>query len=208
MGRFRNFFKTTYHQVVDDIENPESMLKQYLKDTEKEIFAVKDAVNSQMEYLENFKKQQEEAKLLIVKREKQAQIAAKAGADTLADKALVEKAHYETKIEEYESYILETKTGITDLKEKQYTLEREYYNLLDKKNSLIARVNRAKVQYSIEKTLQSLKSEKLLKNLQLIQDDIHQLTGQKEATPNTEIDELDEIDNQINQLKKEEELAK
>jgi len=201
MGRFRQFFKSTYRSVMSEIENPESMLKQYLKDMEKEIFAVKEVISDQIGYLNNFQRQHEEAKLLIIKREKQSQIAAKAGDEKLANKALAEKAHYELKLEEYASYIQETEEGINNLKDKLYTLEREYSNLVDRKNSLIARVSRAKAQHSIEQTLQSLKSEEILNDFRRIHDEINYLNGQKELMKKTETDELDEIDLQINKLK-------
>jgi lia operon protein LiaH len=201
MGRFRRFFKSTYQQVISEIENPESMLKQYLKDMEKEIFIVKDVINKQISYLQNFQKQQEEAKLLVVKREKQAEIAAKAGEETLAHKAATEKIHYQAKVEEYAAYINETETGIEDLKEKLYTLEREYLNLVDKKNSLVARVHRAKAQHSINRTLEALKSEEILNDFQRINDEINHLNGQNEITKTTEIEELDEIDLRIEKLK-------
>lgn len=201
MGRFRRFFKSTYRQVISEIENPESMLKQYLKDMEKEIFVVKDVINKQISYLQNFQKQHEEAKLLIVKREKQAEIAFKAGEEALATRASNEKIHYQAKLEEYAAYISETETGIENLKEKLYTLEREYLNLVDKKNSLVARANRAKAHHSINRTLEALKSEELVSDFQKINDEINHLNGQKELTKTTEIEELDEIDLRIQKLK-------
>jgi phage shock protein A len=201
MGRFRRFFKSTYRQVMSDIENPESMLKQYLKDMEKEIIVVKDVISKQIGYLQNFENQHKEAQLLVIKREKQAEIAAKAGEDTLAKKATAEKIHYQAKLEEYTTYIKETEIGIADLKEKLYTLEREYLNLIDKKNSLIARISRAKAHHSIDQTLQSLQSEEILNDFQRIHDEINHLNGKKEITKTSEIDELDEIDLRIEKLK-------
>ncbi|MCH5586219.1 PspA/IM30 family protein [Shimazuella sp. AN120528] len=202
MGRFRRFFKSTYRQVISEIEDPESMLKQYIKDMEKEIFVVKDVISKQIGYLQNFQKQQEEAKLLVIKREKQAEIATKAGEEALAKKASNEKVHYQAKTEEYAAYITETEAGIEDLKEKLYTLEREYLNLVDKKNSLIARANRAKAYHSINQTLEALKSEELLNDFQRINDEINHLNGhQKVITKTNEIEELDEIDLRIEKLK-------
>ncbi|MXQ54875.1 PspA/IM30 family protein [Shimazuella alba] len=200
MGRFRRFFKSTYNQVMNDIENPESILKQYLKDMEKEIGTVKEVISQQLIYLENFKKQQEEAHLLILKREKQAQIASKAREEELAGKALSEKAHYEIKMKEYTNYVTETESGIRDLKEKLYLLEREYLDLEDKKNNLLAQVARAKAQNSIEKTLQSLKSEQFLSDFQRIYDEINTLSGKNKISNKSELEELDEIDLSINKL--------
>jgi phage shock protein A len=200
MGRFRRFFKSTYRQVINEIENPESMLKQYLKDMEKEIFIVKDVISKQINYLQNFQKQYEEAKLLVVKREKQAEIASKAGEESLATRAANEKNHYEAKLEEYASYISETETGIEELKEKLYILEREYLNLVDKKNSLIARANRAKAFNSINRTLEALKSDELINDFQKINDEINHFNGKKVVTEKPEIEELDEIDLQIKKL--------
>jgi phage shock protein A len=208
MGRFRHFFKSTYRQVKNEIENPESMLKQYLHDMEKEIFDVKEVIRTQTVYLQNFQKQLEEAKLLIVKREKQAEIATKAGEVQLATKAAAEKAHYELKIEEYGTYIAETESGIVDLKDKLYTLEREYHNLVDRKNSLIARVSRAKAHHSINRTLQALKSEEILNDIQRIHDEINHLNGIKEVSKNNETTELDEIDLRINKIKESQVAAK
>jgi phage shock protein A len=168
---------------------------------EKEIITVKDVISKQIGYVTNFQQQHEEAKLLTIKREKQAEIAAKAGDENLANKALAEKAHYEMKIEEYAGYIQETETGINDLKDKLYTLEKEYSNLVDKKNILVAQVSRAKAYHSIDQTLQALKSEEMLQDFQKIHDEINHLNGQKDLTKKTEIEELDEIDLQINKLK-------
>lgn len=195
--RFRDFWKTV---VSDDSEDTEYILNQYLRDMDKKIAYAKETVRKQNNFYDNFKKQREDAEKLALKREKQAGIALKAGEEELSQKALAESIHYKEKMNEYQSYIEETEDGIKVLREQLRTLELEHRNLLDKKNSLIARVTRAKALQGIQATLGSLKSEHFRGELRRVQEQITKLTPEKPAS--TE-EELDEIDKKISQLKEE-----
>jgi lia operon protein LiaH len=205
--RLRNVLKATYHQIMDDVETPESMLKQYLRDIENEIITAKEVISKQQVFYDNFRRQQEEASQLVVKRGKQAQIATKSGEDTLANKALTEMKHYETKVKEYESYALETEAGIKNLREQLAQLQREYLDLLDKKNSLVARVSLSKAKQRLNATLKSLTSEHTLGEFQRIHDQIKEMEVDKDEDSFSNATE-DKIDLSINQLQQSSESPK
>lgn len=198
MSSFRKFIKSIYHQIMDDTDDPAYKLNQYLIKMNKEIISAKEVISKQINFRNNFNQQLLEAEKLVTKRDKQADIAKKAGEEELAQKAIAESKYYTEKVQEYTTYVAETEAGIKELKEQLGTLEREYQNVLDKKNSLVARVTRANALAGIQFTLNSLQSDHF-------RGEIGRFDQTQNEKKDTTEDDLDEIDKSINQLKKDDE---
>ncbi len=78
-------------KTLDKLENPVSMLKQYLRETEKQITKAQKALSHQY-YLENkYKALISETDALIAKRTRQAELAVSRGEDHMAQLACKKK---------------------------------------------------------------------------------------------------------------------
>ncbi|MBA4494147.1 PspA/IM30 family protein [Paenactinomyces guangxiensis] len=175
LKRLRDFLAATYHEVMDELENPEAMLKQYLREVEKEIEKAKDTIVKQQMMGKEFARQLEEAKKLAARREKQAQIAFQAGEEELSRKAFAEMKHYEAKAKEYQEYTVKSEEQVKELREQLGKLEKKYQDLKDKKNDLVARAAVAKAKYSMNATLSFVASDSALKEFKRIEDRITEM---------------------------------
>lgn len=186
--RLRDFLLATYHEVMDDLEKPEAMLKQYLRDVEKEISRARDTIVKQEIMIKKFQFQKEEAEKLAARRKKQAQIAFDAGEEALSRKALAEMKHYEAKAEEYREYVAQASKQVKELREQMGKLVKKYQDLQDKKNELIARAAVAKAKQSINATLNFFDSESALKEFKRIENRIAEMEVKANSYANADRD--------------------
>ncbi|MFC7439816.1 PspA/IM30 family protein [Laceyella putida] len=188
--RIRDYLMATYHEIMDDVEKPESMLKQYLRDIEKEIGAAKEVIIKQQMLTKQFTRQAEEAKNLAARREEQTRIAQNAGEEKLAEKALAEMKYYEAKAQEYEGYAQKSIAQTEDLRHQVSKLEKKYQDLKDKKNELVARAAMAQANQRIHAMLSFTASESLLKEFQRIEDRIAEMEIRAKVYANASLGEM------------------
>lgn len=175
LKRIADIFRATIHEGLDQVENPLVMINQYLRDMEAEIQKAKEALIKQMSLQEGFEKQLEEAKRLKNKREKQAQIAFDAGEEDLARKALVEKKHYEHKIEHYQTLHTQTSEQIQALKEQLAEFEEQYELMCERKQALLAKADAAKTQEHLSVSMDRFHADSILKEFQRMENKISEM---------------------------------
>lgn len=188
--RIIDYLKATYHEIMDDVEKPEAMLKQSLRDIEKEIIAVKEIIIKQQIMTKQFLNQSQEVKNLAARRKEQARIAQEAGEAALAEKALNEMAYYEEKAKEYEGYAQKSSVQVKELREQVDRLERKYQDLKDKKNELVARAAIAEANQRVHAMLSYTASESLMSEFKRIEDRIIEMEIRANAYANTGLDSL------------------
>ncbi|MBM7646654.1 lia operon protein LiaH [Scopulibacillus daqui] len=172
LKRMKNMITATINEGLDKLENPQIMLKQYLRDMDAEIAKAKHAIIKQQAIEKNFFMKKDEAEKLAAKRKEQAQRAFDAGEEDLARKALQEMKHFEAKAKQYEDLYEKAGEQVKDLKNQLSQLEDKFQNLKDKKNALIARANAAKAKEHMYTSINRIDSESTYKEFQRLEERI------------------------------------
>lgn len=173
--RIRNIVAATVNEGLDQIENPQVMLKQYLRDMDGEIAKAKHAIIKQQTLVVGFHQQMEEAQQLVSKRQNQAQLAFDAGEEDLARKALAEMKHYEAKVGQYLDLYEKANQQVRDLKGQLSQLEEKYQDLKDKKVALVARANAARAKQHIHASINRIDCESTFKEYQRLEERISEM---------------------------------
>ncbi|TDQ40478.1 phage shock protein A (PspA) family protein [Aureibacillus halotolerans] len=170
--RLRDLTKASINDGIDKLENPVSLLNQYIRDMEEEIARAQQAVSKHMAVEDRFGRQLQETKDLIERRTRQAQTAMDAGEEILARKALTERYHHEQKIENYEAYYAQAKEQVEELQSQLNELRSQYSDLKDRKHVLIARANAAKTQEQMLTAIESFDNESAMKGFNRMEERI------------------------------------
>lgn len=181
LKRMRDIVAATVNEMLDYLEDPKAMIKQYLRNVESEIGKAKDAIVRHQIMAERFERQAEEAFQLASRRKMQAEQALDAGEEDLARKALSEMKHWEKRAEQYRKDADKTAEQARELKEQLSRLEKKYQELRDKKNALLARANAAKTKKRIHTTMHRIDSESAIKGFERMEEKILQMEVQSDA---------------------------
>ncbi|WP_078552635.1 PspA/IM30 family protein [Bacillus alkalicellulosilyticus] len=173
--RIRDLTLASIHEGLDQLENPVTMLNQYMRDVEDEIKKAEKAVLKQVMLGESFKKQLLEVNELIEKRSRQAELALKAGEEELARKALYSKNLYEEKSEKYEKILANNEQELVEIKEQLSDMKQKYIEMKDKKMELVARENAARIKDNLQHTISQFSSEKAEAGFARIEQNIYEM---------------------------------
>ncbi|UOQ95223.1 PspA/IM30 family protein [Halobacillus shinanisalinarum] len=119
--RLKDSITSDLHEALDQKEqkNPIAMLNQYLRESEKETEKVRKLVERQYRLKDEFGREYQKAQEMADKRKHQAEVAEKAGEETMHAFAVKEQEEYEARAERL-------KASRLDAMEQLETLERKY----------------------------------------------------------------------------------
>ncbi|UOR11089.1 PspA/IM30 family protein [Halobacillus amylolyticus] len=119
--RLKDSITSDLHEALDQKEqkNPIAMLNQYLRESEKETEKVRKLVERQYRLKDEFGREYQKAQDIADKRKHQAEVAEKAGEETMHAFAVKEQEEYEARAERL-------KASRLDAIEQLETLERKY----------------------------------------------------------------------------------
>lgn len=170
--RIRDFAVAAVHEIIDSVEDPMMMLKQYIRDMETEIAKAERAIAKQHALASKFQKQADEARNLVVKRAGQAQLAVEAGEDELARQALQSKLEYEEQVKQYEKLHQEAKLQEQELMQQLIEMKERYQLLKDRKQALAAKAQAVKMKETIRETISKFDFEEIINSFARIEDKI------------------------------------
>lgn len=170
--RIRDITLATIHEGLDAVENPVTMLNQYLRDMEAEIEKAEEAIVKQTLIEKKFLEYKSEAEHVVDKRMRQATLAVEAGEEDLARKALAEKKRYAQKVEQYAQMAEEALNQVQNLKEQLKEMKEKYAQLRDRKYELISRANAAKTKKQMNTALSKFNSDTALKGFKRMEERI------------------------------------
>lgn len=157
--RLKTILSADINEALDKMEDPLSMLNQYLRDMEKDMVEAKKALANQL-YLENkYKLLVADEEVLVAKRARQAELAVSRNEEEIAKLALQEKILHETKVKSYREQYEITKQQTEKLKEQISLLLEKFQELQYKKLVLVSRAHAAKSISEGQAVLASFQSE-------------------------------------------------
>ncbi len=180
--RLRDLTLSNIYALIEKAEDPVKMTDQYLRDMQEDLEEAEKAVAAQIALEKKFKQLYEEQLALVQKRDEQAHIAAQAKNIDLARRALEEKKATEQKMNEYKISYDQNKAAADNLREKLQEMRKQFTELKNKRETLVARANAAKAQTEINKAMSGFGSDTALSGLKRMEEKVRQMEAQAEAS--------------------------
>lgn len=179
--RLRDLTMSNVYSLIEKAEDPIKMTDQYLRDMQEDLGEAEKAVAAQIALEKKFKVLYEEQEALVKKREEQAHMAAQAQNIDLARRALEEKKAAEQKVTEYKEGYEKNKLAADNLRDKLDEMKKQITELKNKRETLVARVNAAKAQKTINQAMAGFDSNSAMAGLKRMEDKALQLEAEAEA---------------------------
>jgi phage shock protein A len=182
LKRIKNIVVADVHQTLDKVENPVSMLKQYLRETEQQITKAQKALAHQYYLEKKYEALISETDALIAKRTRQAELAVSREEDQMAQLALQEKIVNEKKAELYRKQYEITKEQTATLYEQIDKLQKKYGELQYKELVLVSRLNAARAIKESNTAIDSFHTESTAKGFARIESYVQKLEAETAAS--------------------------
>ena len=163
MSVFRRIFKigeAAVNKAVDNMEKPELMLEQAIRDKEKQISDVKKAVMSVIATERQTKGMLDQEKAEQKNWEQKAEAALKAGKEDLAVKAVARSNEHEKKAGTLDTQWKDQRANVDRLKQEIVKLENELAEFKRNKDFIIAQSKTAQVKKQIYEAKAKIKNDK------------------------------------------------
>ncbi|MED1916151.1 PspA/IM30 family protein [Bacillus thuringiensis] len=180
--RLRDLTMSNLYALIEKAEDPIKMTDQYLRDMQEDLNEAEKAVAAQIALEKKFKVLYEEQEALVKKRDEQAHIAAQAQSIDLARRALEEKKAAEQKMNEYKDSYEKNKLAADGLREKLAEMKKQITELKNKRETLVARVNAAKAQKTINQAMGGFDTNSAMSGLKRMEEKALQMEAEAEAS--------------------------
>lgn len=180
--RLRDVTMSNLNALIDKAEDPVKLTDQYLRDMQEDLEDAEKAVAQQIAIEKRFKMQLEEQEALVNKRQEQATLAVEAGNLELARRALEEKKAAEQKVAEFKIGYDQNHAAANNLRMKLEEMRKQYTEMKNKRETLIARYNSAKAQTEINRAMAGFNSDTAMAGLKRMEDKMLQMEAQADAS--------------------------
>jgi len=180
--RLRDLTLSNIYALIEKAEDPIKMTDQYLRDMQDDLEDAEKAVAAQIALEKKFKQLYEEQAALVQKRDEQANLAAQAKNIDLARRALEEKKAAEQKAAEYKASYDQNKAAADRLREKLEEMRKQFVDLKNRRETLVARANAAKAQAEINKAMTGFGADTAMAGLKRMEEKVLQMEAHAEAT--------------------------
>jgi len=179
--RMKDIASADLHNRLDKVEDPIKMLKQYLRELEKEIQKGKNSLANQMFVVKKYEALIAETNETIEKRASQAELAISQNEEELAKMAIEEKINLEKKLTFYQSQLDSVKNQTEALVQQLNRMKEKYEELSNRKLTLLSRAAAAQASDTFGQSLISLNSENALYGFSRIEDKIVEMEAKASA---------------------------
>ncbi|MBP1932006.1 PspA/IM30 family protein [Ammoniphilus resinae] len=180
--RLKDLTLANIYTLIEKAEDPIKMTDQYLRNMQEDLTDAEKAVAAQITLEKKFKRLYEEQQDLFNKRDEQAHLAAQARNVELARRALEEKRAAEQKMNAYKASYEQNKGLADQLREKFNDMRKQYTELGNKREMLVARANAAKAQQNINRTLSGFAGDSALADIRRMEDKVLHLEAEAQAS--------------------------
>ena len=180
--RLRDVTLSNVYALIEKAEDPIKLTDQYLRDMQEDLEEAEKAVAQQIAIEKRFKMQLEEQEALVKRRAEQAMLAVEAGNVELARRALEEKKAAEQKVEEFRTGYNQNHAAANNLRIKLDEMRKQYTDMKNKRETLVARYNSAKAQNEINKAMAGFGSDTAMSGLKRMEEKMLQMEAQADAS--------------------------
>ncbi|QEL82897.1 PspA/IM30 family protein (plasmid) [Bacillus sp. JAS24-2] len=180
--RLRDLTMSNVYALIEKAEDPVKMTDQYLRDMQEDVQEAEKSVAAQIALEKKLKLLFEEHESLVKKREEQAHMAVQANNIDLARRTLEEKKSTEQKMNEYKTSYEQNKVAADNLRAKLEEMRKQLTELKNKRETLVARVNTAEAQKSINQAMSGFGANTAKAGLSRMEEKALQLEAEAEAS--------------------------
>ncbi|MEH7084421.1 PspA/IM30 family protein [Neobacillus drentensis] len=177
-NRVKTIVMADIHEVLDKMEDPISLMNQYMRELDEQVDKAKDALGQQLYLEKRHGLLVAEAQVLVAKRTRQAELAVANGEDTIARIALQEKLKEEAKLKLYAEQYAAMKQHTSALRDQIDVLLERYNELANRRLVLLSRAHAAKAQEQLQAAIASFNTDNALKGFNRVEDYVQQLEAQ------------------------------
>ncbi|GAB7388294.1 PspA/IM30 family protein [Bacillaceae bacterium] len=153
MKRIRDLSVATFHELLEQAEDPVRLVDRFLLSTRREIIAAEKLHRRFLSHAKEMKRQIEHAQAMKEKRERQALLALKAKEEDVARLALQEKIWYEEKIEQYTALYEQSRQAAKELEAQIHLLKTEFQSVYEKRQYYAARMEGIRLQQRLQQRI-------------------------------------------------------
>ncbi|AYV69342.1 MULTISPECIES: PspA/IM30 family protein [Niallia] len=156
LERIKNTVMADINHLLDKKEekNPIALLNQYVRECEKETDKVKKMVERQYKLKEEFMKELQQAEQMAEKRQRQAEVASKAGEEELSAYAKQEQTHYEERVARLTESLKNTEQQLHEIETKYMDMKHKLKDMKIRQMELMAKENITKAHHTMNKVLE------------------------------------------------------
>ncbi|EEM05266.1 phage shock protein A [Bacillus pseudomycoides] len=180
--RIKNIVTADVHEALNKLENPVSMLKQYIRETEQQVVKAQQALSQQLFLEKKYESLITGTEAVIAKRFRQAELAVSRNEDDMAQLALQEKIAHEKKLEMYHEQYNVVKQQTSILYEQIDKLQKEYQELQYKELVLVSRLHVARTMKENNETFASFHTENAVKGFARVESYIQKIEAEASAS--------------------------
>jgi phage shock protein A len=173
--RMKDIATADIQDTLDRIEDPISMLKQYIRELENQIQKGQAALANQLFIEKKYEMIIIELNADIEKRTNQAKLAVELDKDDVAKIALEEKLNLENKLTAYQTQLEHIQKQTTELVNQVNQLKEKHEELVQRKLKLISRANMAKTIVNVSESMVSFNSNNALSGFSRAEEKIMEL---------------------------------
>ncbi len=199
-NRFKQVVEADLHEIVDNKEkkNPIAVLNQYLRQCEIEVEKVKKLIARQYLLHNEFTKEYNETMMMFEKRRKQAEIAAKAGEESMHEFAVTEASQYEERASQLKRMKGEAIEQLSELEKKYQYMNHKLKDMYVKRMEMMGKENIARANQHIDEVLKSENGHDSFSRFTEMEQYLEQIGNQVEG-----VYKRSTFDSRIEQLEKE-----
>lgn len=175
LKRVKDLVSANVHEAFDQLENPIVMIKQYIRDLEKEIERAEVALARQEAAEQTFSKLHTETEARIAKRLRQAKLAVDTGEDDMAKQALADKLEAERKLSEYQEQLDLILQQSVQLRSQLEELQAKYQELNTRKVFLVSRAAAARSIQQIHRVMNTVDTKSAVKGFERMEERIRMM---------------------------------
>ncbi|UUZ81072.1 PspA/IM30 family protein [Paenibacillus sp. P26] len=159
--RVKDIALADIHHLLDQVEDPIRMVKQYIREVEEKLDEGREALAKQLLTERKYEALMADAEEMVLKRTRQANLAIDREEEGIAQLAVEEKLLWERKLQEYRDQADAVKNRTIALEGQLRKLKETYDELLNKKRFLESRVSAAQAIQELSEASFSFDSEKV-----------------------------------------------
>ncbi len=156
LKRIRDLISANINALLDQAEDPEKMVNEYLRQMQDELYEAKTTVAAAMADEDKLNRLWAQNSALATEWEAKAEAAVRAGKDDLAKQALIRRRGYQQLAEGYQQQYQAQTKQVEDLQDALAKLEAKIAEARARREMIIAKKHQAETQEAILRTVRTL----------------------------------------------------
>ncbi|UNK19153.1 PspA/IM30 family protein [Paenibacillus sp. N3/727] len=174
-GRVKEMAAADIHHMLDRMEDPIPMAKQYIRQVEEQLDHTRQALIQQLAAEQNYDVMIARAKEMVGKRLRQAELAVERDEEPIAEIAVQDKLYHERLIQEYEGQREVIRQQADLLRKQMVQLTDMHQDLQNRLFFLVSRIHAAQSMKSASSTLTNLDTDRVTRSFTRVEDKLRYL---------------------------------